>query len=420
TAPLGALTTGTALLHLEEHGAMALAGQRLKGLGGVLRDHQEAEGGAQIVAEDLPLGRAEVLERRLEGLRVQPGLGAEVDPQLGLTLAGLERGRASALATAVTLTATLALATVTALALLAALLAITPLALLATLTLLAARGAGLTCRCGALGALLTSGFGSTGAIHPQPGEEELEQEGDEIIGVLAALELIGQGQVALVDRAARLLADLPDVPVGPQPRGLLLRGHLLLLEGDAELLLERGEGGQLPARHQVDGGALATDAAGASHAVQVDRGILGEAVVDDPAQVADVDAAGGDVGGHHEGDLSPADLTHHPLALLLREIPVEELGVEAVAVEHRGHQRRVIPRVAEDDGVVRLLHLQRVHEVARLGVLVGDVVADVADVIDGEVVAGEQQRLRVGGVARDEALDVGGDGGAEEQHLPIL
>src|SRR5690606_12163250 len=213
TAPLGALTTGTALLHLEEHGAMALAGPRLKGLGGALRAHQAAEGGAQIVAEDLPLGRAEVLERRLEGLRVQPGLGAEVDPQLGLTLAGLERGRASALATAVTLTATLALATVTALALLAALLAITPLALLATLTLLAARGAGLTCRCGALGALLTSGFGSTGAIHPQPGEEELEQEGDEIIGVLAALELIGQGQVALVDRAARLLADLPDVPV---------------------------------------------------------------------------------------------------------------------------------------------------------------------------------------------------------------
>ena len=87
-------------------------------------------------------------------------------------------------------------------------------------------------------------------------------------------------------------------------------------------------------------------------------------------------------------------LRHHPLALLLRQVAVEQLGVEAVAVEHRGHQRGVVAGVAEDDGVVRLLHLQHVDEVARLRVRVGHVVADVVDVLDREDVAGQQQRLR--------------------------
>ena len=116
-------------------------------------------------------------------------------------------------------------------------------------------------------------------------------------------------------------------------------------------------------------------------------------------EVADVDAAGGDVGRHHEGQLALLHPGHHALALLLRQVTVEQLGVKAVAVEHRGHQLGIGARVAEDDRVVRVLHLQHVEEVARLRIRVRELVADVVDVIDREHVAREQQRLGVGRVA---------------------
>ena len=43
-------------------------------------------------------------------------------------------------------------------------------------------------------------------------------------------------------------------------------------------------------------------------------------------------------------------LRHHPLALLLRQVAVEQLGVVAVAVQHRGDEAGVAAGVAEHDG----------------------------------------------------------------------
>ena len=137
-------------------------------------------------------------------------------------------------------------------------------------------------------------------------------------------------------------------------------------------------------------------------------------------EIRDVDSPGGDVGRHHEGDLAPLHLAHHPFPFLLGKVAVEQLGVEAVPVQDRGDQRGVVPGVAEDDGVVRLLHLQQVDQVPGLRVGVGHVVADVVDVVDGEDVPGEHQHLRRGGVLADEVLDLRRHRGAEEQDLPVL
>ena len=136
-------------------------------------------------------------------------------------------------------------------------------------------------------------------------------------------------------------------------------------------------------------------------------------------EVRDVDAAGRDVGRDHELHFSALHLGHHPLALLLRQIAVEQLGIEAVAVQHVGDELGVGARVAEDDGVFGVLALEQVQQVARLGVLVDDVIDDVGDVLDRVHVAGKEDRLRVAQVFRGEMLDVGRDGRGEEERLPI-
>ncbi len=201
--------------------------------------------------------------------------------------------------------------------------------------------------------------------------------------------------------------------------GLLRRRQLSLLECHIEPLLEGRYGHDLGAGDEREAGPLLADATSAADSMHEDRRVLRQRVVDHVRQVRDVDAAGGDVGGHHEADLAALNLGHNPLALLLRQVAVEQLGVVAVSVEHRAHQRGVVARVAEDDGRRRLLLLDHVEQVARFRVCIDRVVEHVVDVVDAVLIAGEKDGLRVGQVVADNLLDVGRDGGREEQLLAV-
>ena len=75
------------------------------------------------------------------------------------------------------------------------------------------------------------------------------------------------------------------------------------------------------------------------------------------------------------------------LALFLRQVAVEQLGIETVAVQDGSDQGGIVPGVAKDDGGLGLLHFEHVDEVSRLGKRVADLVPDVMDVVDGEDVA---------------------------------
>src|SRR6266568_3003135 len=72
-------------------------------------------------------------------------------------------------------------------------------------------------------------------------EEVLERERDEPLAVLPVPELLRERDVRLEDRGAHRVLQLGDVPVGPDLARLLRRREQPLLEGDPELLLERGE-----------------------------------------------------------------------------------------------------------------------------------------------------------------------------------
>ena len=170
-------------------------------------------------------------------------------------------------------------------------------------------------------------------------EEIFERVGDEHLAVVARHHVAGERQESLEGRARlHRLVQLAHVLAGPEPARLVGRGQVADLELDAVLLLQDAQGIELGAGDERDGGALLAHAPGASDPVQIDRGILGERVIDHVRQVADVDAARGDVGCDHEAQLPALDLGHHPLALLLRQVAVEHLRIEAVEVEHVRHQ----------------------------------------------------------------------------------
>src|SRR5437764_816182 len=78
--------------------------------------------------------------------------------------------------------------------------------------------------------------------------------------------------------------------------------------------------------------------------------VAGDVVVDDAADVVDVDAAGGDVGGHQ--DLSPAigEGAQGPVALGLRATAVDRHGRHAGPLQLVGQPVGAVLGAAEDDG----------------------------------------------------------------------
>src|SRR6266568_1312660 len=122
-------------------------------------------------------------------------------------------------------------------------------------------------------------------------EEVLERERDEPLAVLPVPELLRERDVRLEDRGAHRVLQLGDVPVGPDLARLLRRREQPLLEGDPELLLERGERVDVAAGDERQARALLADPAGPPDAVEEHRRILRQRVVDHVGEVGDVDAA---------------------------------------------------------------------------------------------------------------------------------
>ena len=95
-------------------------------------------------------------------------------------------------------------------------------------------------------------------------------------------------------------------------------------------------------------------------------------------KVVDVEAAGRYVGGNEQLQIVQAELLHHGVALLLREVAVQRVGIVAVLDEGVGYFLGFEAGAAEDDAV-------------DVGVVVGDAfqcrifvfgVYEVVDVLD--------------------------------------
>ena len=150
--------------------------------------------------------------------------------------------------------------------------------------------------------------------------------------------------------------------------------------------------------------------------------------VDDAADVVDVDAAGGDVGGDQGPDRAGGELLQRPLALGLRAVAVDGDGRHAGRAELAGDPVGAVLGAAEHDGRLvagddisgqrrrarRVGLPEQVADLAGIALLVGHLVAAglvlvaADDAVDVTVERGrEQQRLALGRGQVEQALDRG-------------
>ena len=81
---------------------------------------------------------------------------------------------------------------------------------------------------------------------------------------------------------------------------------------------------------EADGVALGAGARRAADAMHVVRGILRQVEVEHVADVGDVQAARGHVGGDQHGQLAGVEFAHEAQALLLRHVARQRLRLETV------------------------------------------------------------------------------------------
>ena len=198
-------------------------------------------------------------------------------------------------------------------------------------------------------------------------------------------------------------------------------GLLRLVEGKVESLVDHlplVEIGPVDERDRDAGGA---GAAGAADAVDVGLLIVGGRVVDHVGDAGDVDAAGGDVGGHQDLDLAVTELLHHPLAGGLLHVAVQGRGREAALGEVVGHTLCLSLGAGEDDDLVVVLALQQAAD--HLGLV--EVVGLVDELGRGRDGLGLGRGLgadvhRVAHVGAGQGHDRARHGGREQQRLAGL
>lgn len=137
--------------------------------------------------------------------------------------------------------------------------------------------------------------------------------------------------------------------------GIVFRAlaHTLRQVGLADLaldeLLDLVELALLLLRNEGDGAARRCGARRAADAVDVVLGIVRHVVVDDQADILDVDAARHDVGGHQDLDLVVLEVEHHLLALRLLQVGVHRGHLELHALERMGQLLDLHLRRRKDD-----------------------------------------------------------------------
>ena len=211
--------------------------------------------------------------------------------------------------------------------------------------------------------------------------------------VHGAVELFGADFLRCGQRAVyKLLADF-----------LLDLSHLVLLAGVDD----------------ADRRALLAGAARAARAVGVVLDVVGQSVVDDVGQVVYVESAGGHVGGHEQLHGVLAELLHGQVALVLREVAVQGLGVVSVLDELVGNLLRLQLGAAEDDGEDARMEVNDALQ-GEVFVLCVHEIVDVVDVFGALVARTNHDFSVVVQVGLGDALNLAAHRSREHQRSALL
>ena len=118
------------------------------------------------------------------------------------------------------------------------------------------------------------------------------------------------------------------------------------------------ETGLLGFTNKSDGASIVVGAGRTSDAVYVVLAVMRHVVVDDQADVVDVDTTGHDVGSHQDVDAAVAELVHDFLTLALLQVGVHFAHVQLHAFQGLGHFFYLQLGRGKDDDTLRLLGLK--------------------------------------------------------------
>ncbi|KIG12295.1 hypothetical protein DB30_01636 [Enhygromyxa salina] len=216
------------------------------------------------------------------------------------------------------------------------------------------------------------------------------------------------------------MTDPVELHLGPRGREIIGGRELALGEHDALVALgQRVKAAELEGRDDAQRLPSTPGATRATGAVHVDLGVLRERIVDDVADVRDVDATRGHVGRNQEPQLAITELAHDLLARGLGQITRQGVRRVPVLLQHVGDQAGLLAGVAEHDRNRGILEDDDVEEIAGLDRARGWVVG-VIDLGRGDLVAGQLDADRVPHVAAGDPFDVARDRGREQAGLPLL
>ena len=166
-------------------------------------------------------------------------------------------------------------------------------------------------------------------------------------------------------------------------------------------------------------GALLAGAARTAAAVGVALDVVGQTVVDYMRQVVDIQTAGCHVGGHKQLGEVLAELLHSEVALLLREVAVERLGVVAVLYQFVGYLLGLYLGAAEDDGEDARIVVDNAFQ-RQVFVLGVHHVVDMVHILGSLIAAAHHNLLVVVQVVARYGLYLLAHGGREEQRVAVF
>ena len=165
-----------------------------------------------------------------------------------------------------------------------------------------------------------------------------------------------------------------------------LRRQGPLLGPDFVQQLEVVERPDLSGADERHGVARATCPAGSTGTVDVRLGRFREGVVDHAGQVFYVDSTRRHVGGHQETDAAGPHARHDILALRLRQVGRDGLGVQTLAAQVFGHPAGFFTSVTENQRAFRILEGEHARKLG-FALPAGDGVVDMADLVHAHEVS---------------------------------
>ena len=169
---------------------------------------------------------------------------------------------------------------------------------------------------------------------------------------------------------------------------------------------------------QRDGLAGQAGAGGAPDPVHVVLGHVGQLVVDHVGELVDVEAPGGDVGGHQDAYLAALEARQCPRACALALVAVDGRRRQPVLAELLGEAVGTVLGTGEDEHLAPVAGRDQTAQEIALPDLV-DRVHDLLDAVGRRVGRGHLDELRVVQQPGGERLDVVGERGREQEVLPF-